>query len=79
MFILYFIWELPYHFYSLCAREILLWAEIFNPTYVSIPVGVGVVGKRVNKIFPLSIYHRYTQVGIIEIDMLDFDVILGMY
>jgi len=45
---------------------------------VSTPVGDSVVAKRVYRRCPISLSHRVTLVDLIELDMLDFDIILGM-
>mgnify|MGYP003624051582 CR=1 FL=1 len=42
------------------------------------PVGDSVVAKRVYRKCPISLSHRVTLVDLVELDMLDFDVILGM-
>ena len=49
-----------------------------EPFSVSTPVGDSVVAKRVNKRCPISFCNRVTFVDLIELDMLYFDVILGM-
>ena len=49
--------------------------EIFS---VSTPVGDSVVAKRVYKGCPISLPNRVTLVDLIELDMLDFYIILGM-
>ena len=41
-------------------------------------VGESVVAKRVYRICPISLPNRVSYVYIVELDMLDFDIILGM-
>ena len=41
-------------------------------------VGESVVAKRVFRNFPISLPNRVSYVDLVEIDMLDFDIILGM-
>ncbi|XP_049356909.1 uncharacterized protein LOC125821531 [Solanum verrucosum] len=52
--------------------------ELLEPFLVSSPVCDSVVAKRVYKRCPISLSHRVTFVDLVELDMLDFDVILGM-
>ena len=49
-----------------------------EPFSVSILMGDSVVSKRVYKGCPISLPNRVTLVYLIELDILDFDVILGM-
>uniref|UniRef100_M1DHJ3 Gag-pol protein n=1 Tax=Solanum tuberosum TaxID=4113 RepID=M1DHJ3_SOLTU len=51
---------------------------VTGPFSVSTPVGDSVVAKRVYRRRPLSLSHRVSLVDLVELDMLDFDVILGM-
>ncbi|KAH0773630.1 hypothetical protein KY290_010767 [Solanum tuberosum] len=52
--------------------------ELVEPFSVSTPVGDSVVAKRVYRSCPISLSHKVTLVDLIELDMLDFDVILGI-
>lgn len=52
--------------------------DIVEPFSVSTPVGGSVLGKRVYKNCVVSIYSRNTVEYLIELDMIDFDAILGM-
>ncbi len=45
---------------------------------VSTPIGESIVAKRVYRNYPISLSHRVTHIDLVELDMLDFDVILGM-
>ncbi|WMV19596.1 hypothetical protein MTR67_012981 [Solanum verrucosum] len=45
---------------------------------VSTPIGDSIVAKRVYIKFPFSLSYRVTYVDLVELDMLDFDVILSM-
>ncbi|KAH0709324.1 hypothetical protein KY284_010751 [Solanum tuberosum] len=49
-----------------------------KPFSVSTPVGDSIVAKRVYRGCPISLPNRITLVDLVELDMLDFDVILGM-
>ena len=51
---------------------------LHEPFLVSTPVGESVVAKRVYRNFPISLPNRVCYVDIVEINMLDFDIILGM-
>jgi len=46
--------------------------------YVCTPVGDSIVAKRVYRKCHVSLSHRVTHVNLVQLDMLDFDVILGM-
>ena len=52
--------------------------ELLEPFYVSTLVGDFVVGKRVYRKCLVSLAHRVTLVDLVELDMFDFDAILGM-
>ena len=45
---------------------------------MSTPVGDSVVPKRVYQNFPISLPNRVSYIYLVELDMLDFDIILGM-
>ena len=45
---------------------------------LSILVGDSVVDKRVHKVFLISMPNRVTLVDLVELDLINFDVILGM-
>lgn len=45
---------------------------------VTTPVGDSVMARRVSRSFPISFSNRVTWVDLVEIDIADFDVILGM-
>jgi len=51
---------------------------LVEPCLVSTLVGDSVVAKRVYRSCPISLSHRVTLVDLVELDMLDFDAILGM-
>ena len=50
-----------------------------EPFWISTLVGDSVVVKRLYKVFPISLPNRVILLDLVELDMLDFDVILGMY
>ena len=53
--------------------------DILNdPFIVTTPVGESVVAKKVYRNFPIMLPNRVTYVELVELDKLDFDVILGM-
>ena len=53
--------------------------DIFHEHFMmSTPVGESVVEKRAYKNFPTMFFIRVSNVELVELDMLDFDVILGM-
>ena len=45
---------------------------------MSTPVGESVVAKRVCRNFPIILPNRVSYVDLVELDMFDFDIILGM-
>ncbi|WMV25033.1 hypothetical protein MTR67_018418 [Solanum verrucosum] len=51
---------------------------LLEPFIVSSPIGDSVVAKRVYRKCPISLSHRVTLVDLVELDMLEFDVILDM-
>ena len=42
------------------------------------PVGESIKAERVYRDYPISVNHKSTMADLIELDMIDFDVILGM-
>lgn len=52
--------------------------RLLEPFNVSIPVGESLIAERVYRYCTVSIYHRDTMVDLVELDMVDFDVILRM-
>ncbi|KAG5570110.1 hypothetical protein H5410_059876 [Solanum commersonii] len=52
--------------------------QLSEPFSVSTPVGESILAERVYRDCPVSINHKSTMVDLIELDMVDFDVILGM-
>uniref|UniRef100_M1DCD2 Gag-pol polyprotein n=1 Tax=Solanum tuberosum TaxID=4113 RepID=M1DCD2_SOLTU len=51
---------------------------LLEPFSISTLVGDSIVAKRVYRKCPVSLSHRVTLVDLVELDMLDFDVILGV-
>lgn len=51
---------------------------ILDPFSVSIPMGDSMATRKVYRGFVVSVCVRETLVDLIELDMVDFDVILGM-
>ena len=45
---------------------------------MSTPVGESIVAKRVYRNCPIMLPNRVSYVDLVELDMLDFDIILGM-
>ena len=64
---------------SLVAKKFDILPDILHdPFIVSAPVGESVVAKRVYRSFPIMLPNRVSYVDLVELDMLDFDIILGM-
>lgn len=53
-------------------------SEMFEPLFVCTPVGDLVLGKKIYRSFPISLYNKVTLVDWVDLDMFDFDVIFGM-
>ena len=51
---------------------------LHEPFIVSTPVGESIVVKKVYRNFPIILPNIVSYVEIVELDMLDFDVILGI-
>jgi len=51
---------------------------LLEPFSVSTPIGDSIVAKMVYRRCPLSLSYIVTLVDLVELDMLDFDVILGI-
>ena len=49
-----------------------------EPFSVSTPVGDPIVARWVYRNFPINISHKVTSADLVELEMVDFDVILGM-
>ncbi|WMV25463.1 hypothetical protein MTR67_018848 [Solanum verrucosum] len=49
-----------------------------DPFCISTPIDESIVANRVYRNCPISLSHRVTHINLVELDMLDFDVILGM-
>lgn len=45
---------------------------------VSTPIGASIVARKVYKNSPICILHKILTCNLVELDMVDFDVILGM-
>ncbi|KAH0689164.1 hypothetical protein KY289_016522 [Solanum tuberosum] len=52
--------------------------KLCEPFCVSTPVGESILAERVFRDCVISIYHKDTMDDLVELDMIDFDVILGM-
>ncbi|KAH0755813.1 hypothetical protein KY290_026083 [Solanum tuberosum] len=52
--------------------------QISEPFSVSTPVGESILAERVYRDCPIFVNHKSTMTDLIELDMVDFDVILGM-
>lgn len=52
--------------------------SLFVPLHVARPMGDSLLGDRVYRSYMLTILEYNTQVGLIVLEMVDFDVILGM-
>lgn len=52
--------------------------SIPNPFLVSTPVSESIIARKVYRDCVVSIFHRKAFIDLIELNMVDFDVILGM-
>ena len=63
----------------LVAKRFDVQRDILHEPFVSsTPVGESVVAKRVYQNCPISLPNRVSYVDLVKLDMLDFDIILGM-
>lgn len=62
----------------LVACDIAIESEPIEPCEVATPIGDSIVVSKVNKNCPVSICDHGTQTDLIELDMMEFDVIMGM-
>ena len=66
-------------FTPLVAKKFNILPDILHePFIVSTPVGESVVAKRVYRNWKIMFPNRVSYVNIVQLDMLDFDIILGM-
>ena len=66
-------------FTSLVAKKFDIFPDILHESFiVYTQVGESVVAKRVYRNCPIMLPNRVSYVELVELDMLDFDVILGM-
>ncbi|WMV25494.1 hypothetical protein MTR67_018879 [Solanum verrucosum] len=71
-------------FYALQIRHeqegspVMVTDVLLNYFYVSTPIGESIVAKGVYRNCPVSLSFRVTHIDLVELDMLDFNVILGM-
>ena len=49
-----------------------------DPFHVSTPVGESVIARTVYRNCPISVFHKTIPCDLVELEMVDFDVILGM-
>ncbi|KAK4380215.1 hypothetical protein RND71_002077 [Anisodus tanguticus] len=66
------------YIFPLVANRIGIESEPIEPFEVATPVGDSVIAERVYKNYSVVIYSRHTLADLIELDMADFDVIIGM-
>ncbi|XP_075103947.1 uncharacterized protein LOC142178428 [Nicotiana tabacum] len=52
--------------------------KLCEPFEVSTPVGESVIARCIYKGCPVKVHHRLTVADLVELEMLDFDVIMGM-
>ena len=83
---------LTFHVYALLdIREILSFVtsyvanqfeihpkKLCEPLCLSTSIGESIIAERVYCDFPISINHKNTMAYLVELDMIDFDIILGM-
>ena len=60
------------------ASRIRIESELIEPFEVATPVGDSVIATRVYKNCSVVIYSRRTVADLIELNMIEFDIILGM-
>ena len=66
-------------FTPLIAKRLEILPDILHePFLVSTPVGESIVAKRVYRNCPVSCRNRVSNVHLVELHMLNFDIILGM-
>lgn len=56
----------------------ILFKSLFESFNIFTQIGKSILAERVYKYCTISIYHRDTILDLLEIDMVDFNVILGM-
>ena len=61
---------------QICLRFFL--KNFCEPFYVSAPIGELILAKQVYRNCVIYINHKDTMADLVELDMVDFDVILGM-
>ncbi|XP_059312013.1 uncharacterized protein LOC132063479 [Lycium ferocissimum] len=52
--------------------------KLHEPYEVSTPVGESVLARRIYRGCPVRVYHRLTTTDLAELEMVDFDIIMGM-
>ncbi|XP_070044578.1 uncharacterized protein [Nicotiana tomentosiformis] len=52
--------------------------NLCEPFEVSTPIGESIIAKCIYRGCPVKVYHRLTVADLVELEMLDFDVIMGM-
>ncbi|KAG5606531.1 hypothetical protein H5410_028023 [Solanum commersonii] len=56
----------------------VLHEKLLEPFSVSTPIGESILAERVYRDCTISVNHKSTMADVIELDMVNFDVILGM-
>ena len=63
----------------LVARKFHVESELLHESYeVSTPIGVSIVARKVYRNCPVCILNKLLPCDLVELNMVDFDVILGM-
>lgn len=52
--------------------------QLLEPFSVSTLIVESVIAKRIYRDYTISIYHKDTTADLVELDIVDFDIILGM-
>ena len=52
--------------------------QLSEPFSVSTPVGESILAERVYHDYPISVSHKSTMANLVELDTVDFDIILCM-
>lgn len=53
--------------------------NLSKPFSVSNPMGESVAARRIYKKFPIAVLHKIILADLIELEIVDFNIILGMY
>ncbi|MCF6774915.1 hypothetical protein L3H44_11020, partial [Corynebacterium sp. MC-12] len=64
---------------SFVAKKFHVDPELLHESYeVSTPIGASIIARKVYRSCPICILHKILPCDLVELDMVDFDIILGM-